>query len=213
MSRRIGITQRVEVAASYAERRDCLDQQWIVLVQQLGLTPVPVPNSLDNAAAWLDMMALDGYILSGGNDLSYLPNSACPAPERDRTEQAILDHAYDQSLPVLGVCRGFQMMNVYLGGCLHPVEGHVGSRHVVKVASDDARFSAYTVANSFHDWGVRLEGLAKALQSCLTAPDGTIEAVKHRQQDWIGIMWHPERETPFSPTDIRLIDRLFRGTS
>ncbi|RTR05424.1 glutamine amidotransferase [Halomonas nitroreducens] len=208
---RIGITQRVEVAASYAERRDCLDQQWTVLVQQLGLTPVPVPNSVDNAASWLDAMALDGYILSGGNDLSCLPSPTCPAPERDRTEQAILDHAYDMSLPVLGVCRGLQMMNVYLGGSLHLVEGHVATRHAVTATSDDARFTDYTVANSFHDWGVTLEGLAEPLQSCLTAPDGTIEACKHRQRDWIGIMWHPERETPFTQTDIRLIDWLFRG--
>ncbi|MCE9664006.1 type 1 glutamine amidotransferase [Halomonas sp. M5N1S17] len=211
MSRRIGITQRVEDVASYAERRDCLDQQWFVLLEQLGLTPVPVPNSLNNVAAWLEVMELDGYILSGGNDLSCLPNPACPAPERDLTEKAILDYACDNQLPVLGVCRGMQMMNVYLGGSLFPVKEHVGTRHSVRAATAEARFGTYTRVNSFHDWGVQVEGLAETLQSCLTATDGTIEAVTHRHRKWTGIMWHPEREMPFMLSDIRLIIRLFKG--
>ena len=58
-------------------------------------------------------MRYDGFILSGGNDLSSLSNSKNISFERDKTEFALLQYANDQSIPVLGVCRGFQIMNVF----------------------------------------------------------------------------------------------------
>jgi len=213
MSLRIGITQRVEVIADYDERRDCLDQQWFVLLEQLGLTPTPIPNGLKDVAQWLNAMALDGFILSGGNDLTHLPNSSCSAPERDITETTILAHAHEQRLPVLGVCRGLQMMNTWLGGDLVPVKGHVATRHPVNAVAGCTLFSPYTEVNSFHDWAIMETGLAEELQACLQSEDGTIEAARHRTQTWLAIMWHPERETPFTQADITLITQLFKGNA
>lgn len=211
MSLRIGITQRVEEVAAYGERRDCLDQQWFVLLEQLGMVPVPIPNSLENTAAWVDAMALDGFIFSGGNDLAQLPNPSRPAPERDATEAAVLAHAREQSLPVLGVCRGLQMMNTWLGGHLVPVKGHVATRHSVTALGENPLFFPYIEVNSFHDWAIPAAGVAEALQPCIQTAEGGIEAVTHWSQPWIGIMWHPERETPFTKADITLITQLFKG--
>lgn len=209
MSRRIGVTQRVEEIPGYGERRDCLDQQWFVLLERLELDPVPIPNSLADPAAWLVRAELDGVVLSGGNDLVGLPNAARPAPERDRTERVVLEHGAAKALPVLAVCRGLQLINTFLGGWLSPVQGHVASRHLVEPLSDDPIFGSYGEVNSFHAWGLPPDGLGPGLKATLRAEDGGIEAVCHERLPWIGIMWHPEREQPFTNADLNLITKLF----
>lgn len=207
----IGLSQRVDEVLAYKERRDCLDQQWHLLLTTLELLAVPIPNSLPDPAASLKIYDLHGFILTGGNDLSHLPGASRPAPERDRTEAAILDYAQERRLPVFGVCRGFQMMNKYLGGTLHPVKGHVSKRHQASSISDRTVFSLYSEVNSFHDWGLLPDDLSGELQPAMLADDGTVEAAIHKDLPWVGIMWHPEREDPFSSKDLELINGVLRG--
>ncbi len=208
---RIGITQRVEEVASYKERRDCLDQQWCLLLEPLGLTVVPVPNSLKNVQKWLIDQKLQGFILSGGNDISSLPAASNPAPERDHTETAVLHYAKKQSLLVLGVCRGMQMMNVYLGGALVQVKNHIATRHAVKSNIKDSIFSRYIEVNSFHGWGLMQDQLGKdVVPLAFSENDATIESIQHTSLPWTGIMWHPEREKPFNELDTHLIKHFFK---
>jgi putative glutamine amidotransferase len=210
---RIGISQRVEVVASYGESRDCLDQQWFRLLESLGYTPVPIPNSLADPKRWLESMGIAGLILSGGNDLSRLPDAANASVERDDTENALLSVAQERNWPVLGVCRGLQIMNVWLGGDLARVSGHAAVRHpVTLVPGADACFHPYREVNSFHNWGIAPSGLAADLIPQLVSPEGDVEAYRHVSLPWVGIMWHPERETPFSEQDKQLIHFTFRGT-
>ncbi|WP_191601020.1 gamma-glutamyl-gamma-aminobutyrate hydrolase family protein [Marinomonas algicola] len=213
MSKRIGITQRVEVTASYGERRDCLDQQWFLLLESLGFLPVPVPNSLMDVSAWCRSMQLDGFILSGGNDLSHLPGAANCAPDRDRTESALLDYASLECLPILGVCRGMQFINHYMGGSLSAVTQHAGTRHLVEPIGHSEVFNAYAgqAVNSFHNWGIPSGKLGNNLVSEIVSPTKEIEAYSHETLPWIGIMWHPEREQPFSKLDTALLTNLFRS--
>ena len=105
---RIGITQRVDLIADYEETRDSLDQRWSELIEFLGAKALPIPNKIKDINLWLDEMRCDGFILSGGNDLSSLSNSKNISFERDKTEFALLQYANDQSIPVLGVCRDFK---------------------------------------------------------------------------------------------------------
>jgi putative glutamine amidotransferase len=63
--------------------------------------------------------------------------------------------------------------------------------------------------NSFHASAITEESLGERLAVVAFAPDGTIEAVRHRQLPWMGIMWHPEREAPFSEDDRELVTDLF----
>ena len=112
---RVGITQRVEHATAYAEIRDCLDQRWCEFLNILGMTMIPIPNTLRNVEGWLDVMKCDAYLLTGGNDLGSLPNAKNVSIERDRTEIALLKYAQSRSKPVFGVCRGLQLINVFFG--------------------------------------------------------------------------------------------------
>ena len=93
---RILVTQRVEVVAGYGERRDCLDQQWTVLLERLSMQCIPVPNYA-RAAEFASFA--DGMILTGGNDLVGLPEATNTAPERDALETELVKIALERGLP------------------------------------------------------------------------------------------------------------------
>ena len=206
---RIGITQRVEVPSDRGERRDALDQVWISLLEELGFVPVFLSNRHQDVAAYATAMKLEGILLSGGNDIADGSNSPNVAPERDRTERALLDWAKKHLVPVLGVCRGFQMMNVHLGGRLVPVNGHVAINHSIHPLRNAIRLPASV--NSFHNWAIPDGGLAAELEPLSAADDGTIESARHRHLPWQGVMWHPERDIPEPRFHHALVGEALRG--
>ncbi len=206
---RVGVTQRVEYITAYSEVRDCLDQRWSDFLNVLEMTIVPIPNSLTDVEGWLDIMKCDAYILTGGNDLADLPGAKNVSMERDRTEIALLNYAKARSLPVLGVCRGFQLINLFLGGQLEKVTGHSANRHSIRVCFDqDSKFIS-TKVNSFHDWGISINNLAQHLIPCAYDDDNFIESARHEKLNWLGTMWHPERETKFKKLDLDVLRKLF----
>ena len=211
---RVGVTQRVEYITEYSEARDCLDQKWVELLSKLKMTIVPIPNTLDNIEDWLDVMKCDAYILTGGNDLSHLPNAKNLSIERDSTEIFILEYARARELPVFGVCRGFQLINIFFGGRLNRVSGHVAKKHPIRLRFDqDSQFISINV-NSYHNWGISEKNLAKQLIPCAYDENNYIESAIHEKLNWLGIMWHPEREDHFAQIDMEILQKLFnRGFS
>lgn len=211
---RLAISQRVEVVASYGERRDALDQAWYRLLAQVGAVAMPVPNAPETLAAWLAAVQPQGVVLTGGNDLAHLPGASNPAPERDTVERGLLEYAQARQLPVLAVCRGAQMMNVFLGGTVSAVEGHITCRHAVSLSDTLAPLSGLQEVNSFHGWGLRSAELNVSSQSAAVAADDTVEAFFHTALPWIGLLWHPEREAaPFIPQDLAVLRHLFGKSS
>lgn len=194
----IAITQRVSVNPRHGERRDCLDQRWIAFLKACGLVPMPIPNDPSAATKLVEMTAAGGLILTGGNDLS---NYGGDSPERDKTESALLDLAERTGLPVLGVCRGMQMIQHRFGVPLVRVEGHVAQRQIVRIHGQPEE------VNSFHNFGAKLT--REPLDVWALAEDDVVEAVRHRNGMLLGIMWHPERLEPFSARDILLFRRFF----
>lgn len=203
----VGVTQRVLVNAARGERADSLDQRLTRFVIEAGGTPVPVPNTLVAADAddslletWLRATGVGALVLSGGDDRGF-------APERDRTEDALLDHAAAQRWPVLGICRGLQMMALRAGTPLEAVTDHVATRHVLTHAAgiDDLPGDV----NSFHNFGVR--SCPREFEVMASAPDGTIEAMRHVSLPWEGWMWHPERDAATAAEDRRRAARLLRA--
>lgn len=208
---RIGVTQRVEYITAYEEVRDCLDQRWSELIEALEMTMIPIPNSLTNIEEWLDIMKFDAFILTGGNDLAHLPNAKNISIERDNTEMALLNYAQSRLLPVLGVCRGLQVMNVFFGGQLNKLSVNVGSIHKVRISFDGDSEIEERDVKCFHEWGISKNGLAKRLIPCAFDSDNYIEAARHEKLNWLGMMWHPEREEKIHTTDLEIITKVLNG--
>ncbi len=210
---RVGLTKRVEVIEEYGERRDCLDQQWTVLLEALGYTPVPLPNCVDDVDSYLDSQALDAIVLTSGNDLTSVDDPATPAPERDEFETAALDYAIDNEIPVLGVCRGLELINEYFGGSLSQATGHVANDHDIEFhdQATEITFPDQATVNSYHDYAIGEGDVGEQLRVIGTVPDGTVECVVHESLPVWGIMWHPERESPSEEIDRQILNHVLSG--
>lgn len=198
--KRIGLTQRSHLVQGYAERRDMLDQRWAALIERLGGCALPLSNSVRDVDAYLEALELDALVLTGGNDLSMLPDAADAAPERDRFEAVAYRHFLQRGKPVLGVCRGAQLINHLCDGRLVRVPGHAGTHHeLVWAETPLACWDRPAQVNSYHGWAIPADGLATGLEALAWAPDGTVEAFRVPQARVNAIFWHPERETELAP--------------
>lgn len=144
----------------------------------------------------------DGLLLSGGGDPEPALYGQARAsfrlaldPVRDAQELALIRAFCAVQKPILGICRGLQMLNVFFGGDLvQDLAGHDGIPHTLSVVSgtQTARLigSACKV-NSFHHQGIAR--LGEGLRAAAYAGDGLIEAAEHSRLPILGVQWHPER--------------------
>lgn len=200
--RAVAVTQRVATVPEYGERRDCLDQAWPRFLQASGLLALALPNVPALALSLCEQADIGGLVLTGGNDLTVVGGDA---PERDETESRLLDFARARALPVIGVCRGMQLIQSRYGVPLERVSGHVAPDQTIDIEGERRR------VNSYHCFGARQT--RAPLEVWAMADDGVIKAVRHTREPIVGIMWHPERTSPFSAFDVELFRRLFRSSA
>jgi len=221
----IGVTATLkqdvdEVADRPLGRYVRADFDYVDGVAQAGGAPVVLAPVAGSRVAETITSGLDGLLLSGGSDLhpSYygeepIPELNVTVPERDAFEMELLKHALRRGIPVFGICRGMQVLNVALGGTLYQdlpsqMEGGVllGHRqetpkwqpkHEVEVdgGSQVAGImgSRAFKVNSYHHQAVK--DLAPGLVVVARSPDGVAEAVEYRDlsESWIlGVQWHAE---------------------
>jgi putative glutamine amidotransferase len=209
---------------------DFLRYDYVPFLQKLNVWPVLIPNHLSGLRDYLAALDVDGVLLTGGGDIApeYYgqPNTASReiTPTRDQIETDLLNWAVEHQRPVLGICRGIQMINVFFGGGLiqdipsqlhSPINHDNGDPHPVHLT--DPRMRAAVGAeelrvNSYHHQGVTPDLLAPGLEAvACCAEDGLIEAVIHRAHPILGVQWHPERPTPSHDADRRLFQHFLQG--
>ena len=199
------ISQRIDNHVDREERRDALDQRITSLIFSIGLLPVPIPNSFhlepdcseqnkDFFDSWVKAIDPRAILLSGGNDVGDFS-------DRDIVENWLLDHAEQNSLPALGICRGMQLMALRTGGKLEFLEGHVNTQHNLKGMIKGK-------VNSYHTQG--FFKCPPKFRVLAQSEDGHIEAIRHESLPWEGWMWHPERDSVFSSRDVARLKSLFR---
>ena len=198
----IAFTQRVSIDTAHGERRDCLDQRWADLATSLGALAIALPNQPPELAApIIEKLSPALVILTGGNSpIGFGDNTT---PERDAFEHALIDACLERDLPVLGICRGMQIINIHFGGTLQPASHHIATRHQIVMGPTEIRN-----VNSYHRLGIGDKDLAQSLRSEAVDKQGFVEACRHKSFQVTGIMWHPEREDPFDVADINSIKEL-----
>ncbi|CAL9284521.1 MULTISPECIES: gamma-glutamyl-gamma-aminobutyrate hydrolase family protein [unclassified Streptomyces] len=191
------------------------------LVQSAGgIAALLPPDGPDAAAA--AVARLDGLVVSGGADVEPArygaardPRTGPPAPERDAWELALIGAALAAGVPVLGICRGMQLLNVALGGTLvQHLEGHTGGvgvlgRHTVKPVPGTRYGTLVPEAvevPTYHHQAV--DRLGAGLVPGAYAEDGTVEAVELPDAWALGVQWHPEMGD-----DPRVMEGLVRAAS
>jgi len=195
----VAVSQRIDDYPDRNECRDALDQKLCRFIKECGYLVLPVPNSIitkkeendeycsKELIEWLIAFTPNAILLSGGNDIgSY--------PDRDNTENIIIDFAEQRKLPVLGICRGMQMLATLAGANLKKVSGHVRTRHNLQGGTISGE------VNSFHN--MSLDTCPVGYHVLAKSEDGEIEAICHNKLAREGWMWHPERETTFDKRDI-----------
>ena len=200
-------------SASAGRERVVLNAAYVAAVQRAGLVPLMVPPMLAPPAGVAALEHVSGLVLTGGEDVAPARYGAAPHPKleetdpvRDTLEVALISAARARGLPLLGICRGIQILNVALGGTLYqdlpserpgPIDhANEDGRHPVTLAPHSrvgtALGATAASVNSRHHQAIR--DLAPGLRACAWAPDGVVEAVEGTDGDsWtMAVQWHPE---------------------
>lgn len=175
-----------------------------------GGVPVQLPRDADPGAL---VERLDGLVLAGGDDVDPRRYGQVPTagstpidPHRDAFELALVAAADATSVPVLGICRGMQLLNVARGGTLvpdlplgtgeaHGFFGYPPATRVHEVRTADGSLAADVLGariavNSFHHQAVASPG--SGLRPSAWAADGVVEAIEDETGRLLGVQWHPE---------------------
>ena len=204
MKPRLALTMRVTHSKEYIEVRDTISQDWIRKIVNWNAEPFLVPNVLRNPVEYFADFHPDLLILTGGGDVG-------EPKERDQTERQLFDFAQDSNIPVLGVCRGMQVINTLLGGSMISINGHAGRKHSIQTDLHWPQiYGDATVVNSYHNLGIVEPGLANELTATAYDYEDHIEAFQHVERPIAGVMWHPER--PDAPKGDNALIKYLLGT-
>lgn len=200
-----------------------LNQSYTNVVGKLGGTPIIIPTTEINMNEGIQQSKIienyvnliDGLILTGGDDISphyygevIKTTASTASKEKDEIDLLLLKEAYKQGKPILGICRGMQMMNVAFGGSLCQDVSHCDvsvKRHLAKgipysgahqviIKSESFLgdiFSEVEEINSLHHQAINK--LAPKFEAIAWSEDGLIEGIESKEEPLlVGVQWHPE---------------------
>ena len=219
----------IGITADYADGDVTLRERYHEQVVKAGGTPVIIPPVTDKDVLINTLEHIDGLILTGGGDLNPLWMGEEPSPDlhkvnatRDLPELLIIRLAYNRQIPILGICRGMQVMAAALGGkvtqdiSLSPTPSPIGkgnerrikhsqdadkweATHTVEISRCSYLFDIYKDADNVATIAVNsfhhqaVVEPGKRFRATAFAPDGVIEAMESIEYKSImGVQWHPE---------------------
>ena len=196
--RQILISQAIYYDKKRGTYYDYIDSRLVEICQELGFKPLTISNFFKYPEKYLKKLHIKGIVLSGGSDIGKFPL-------RDKNEIKLISLGIKTKIPLLGICRGMQMINHYFNGNLVKIDGHVRKKHVIENIFAKRKISV----NSYHNYAINIKKLNKDLKPIFKCKkDGSIEAVLHKTKPIMGIMWHPEREKKLKKFDREIIQQF-----
>lgn len=210
----IGLTPQYD----FEKNRVWIGPNYLDAIRTAGGIPVLLPLNVNKEELAIVANVCDGFLFTGGPDISpfrfqeeMIQQCGVVVPERDKMEEDLFSLAMETKKPIFGICRGIQVLNVFLGGTLYqdiPAQLHGAIQlahsqnsgnsvlsHSVKVDKDSLLhhivMKEYMQVNSFHHQAIK--DLAPSLKLAGVAPDSLIEAVYLPGKTFfLGVQWHPE---------------------
>ncbi len=204
-------------------------------IKEAGAIPVilPLSSSAEDVLEVFEMC--DGLLMTGGHDVSpslygqqRQINCGISCDERDLLEKALYEKALEQDKPVLGICRGIQLINVLQGGTLYQdlsseydssIEHHMEPpytkvAHKVNIAKQTPLYELLLTeqmgVNSYHHQAVK--DLGSDLEVMAVSEDGLVEAIRHIGKKFVwAFQWHPEFDFEVNPNSKKIFDAFIKA--
>ena len=205
----IAITQRLDFIENYKEYRSSLDLRWYNFINKIGFNAYIVPNSkhfnIDNN---FKRLHISGVILSGGSFITeYHNNNRRYLSIRDDIEFNLIKYSIKKNIPLIGVCRGMQIINHFFRGGLIK-KNNTKKKHELISNTKDYEFPINV--NSYHNYVIDKNKLHKNLKILAFDKNNDIEALCHNTKKIIGIMWHPERDSSLNKKNLKFFSEVFK---
>ena len=184
---KIGITSNIK--EYYKGYIDFLDHYWIDYFGKKKSDYNLIPNNIYLSEKILKKINL--LILTGGNDII---SNKKESLTRNKIEKNLIKKAIKKKIPILGICRGAQLLNISFGGKIKKVRNQMRTRHNVYIIKNDIIKKKVLNVNSFHNFGIKKNNLSKKFVKIAFDKEKNIEMFVSKKHKIIGVMWHPERE-------------------
>ena len=211
----------IGISANHKDGLNCVADTYICSIIKVGGAPVIIPSTSDLRVLTHIVNQLDGLLMSGGGDINPLFLHEEPLPGlqdvdtwRDQSELLLLRLAANRQLPIMGICRGHQLVNIAFGGSLYQdIYSQCEQKllkHSQKMPREEVSHSVTledgntVYVNSFHHQAVK--DIAPDFVEMAIAPDGINEGIRHQEKPVFSVQWHPEA---FNPNEDEMTYSLF----
>ena len=184
---KIGITSNIK--EHYKGYIDFLDHYWVEYFGKKKTDYNLIPNNTYLSEKILKKINL--LILTGGNDII---SNKKESLIRNKIEKNLIKKAIKKKIPILGICRGAQLLNISFGGKIKKVRNQMRTRHNIYITKNDIIKKKILNVNSFHNFGIKKNNLSKKFVKIAFDKENNIEMFVSKKHKIIGVMWHPERE-------------------
>lgn len=208
--KKILVTQRIIENHTYPETRECYDLKWIDFFKVIEYLPIII-SSKAKMENYFNELDINGILLTGGNDLFSVSNDNKLSKLRDNFELNLIEYAIKNNKPIVGICRGMQIVGEFFGIKLKKVENHVIKSHEIIPNKNSLFFHELKNikdVNSFHNYSI--EKVPSGFTLSASSTDGNIEAIENNTLNIFCQMWHIERDLIFSKENIKILKKVWK---